>query len=1131
MSSPDPKLMQAEGLLEKLRLDQRAIVRQSVIALSLGSLSAIWLVVGLLEALLHFSPPVRLVLFLFTAILSGFTLYYLNRRLALDTSLNRGVESQTFWALKLGQLASPKERDRLLNALQVVLPSPARRDNPSPELAQDALYRAVASLEAVNPTDAITHHERTVSFRIGSALLLSLILSIVIQPATMLGAFGRLFHPTTNYAPTAPFSLAITSTYSWAYRSEPVAFEVVVTGQSPRSASFVYQQEGGDEVSLDVDLTKGNALVEFAGFPTDISYSVRSGEVSSERYNLRIIARPQIVELGYKLHPPAYSRLPVVTGRENVGDIECLPGSAVELNISASKKLASAMLVSSRLSGTTIAVDSLEMGVDDNNASARFTVAGASTYVIRLRDRDKHEDRDPVTYHVHTLTDEYPVVRIAFPEEDIILGDDMQVPLRIEADDDFGVAKLELQYHNLNGDSLIESSPLKSQAATRSVALDTLWSVGHMPLMPGDVLEYWIVVWDNDNVSGPKRSESSRRLVRLPTFEEIVSGVEQNEAEVEQDARKTLEAAKELKEEVAKLVEEMRRDPKADWERQKQIEQAMKNQELVSKQAEQMAKSLDELVGKLEKHDMLTPETLEKYMELQKLMEEVASPELREAMEKLKQAMDTQDPEKIRQALEKFDMDREQFMESIERSLAILEQLKLERKLDELVKRAEELLHAQEEILKDIEANKTEEASRSLDVQKLGVEALKREMADAAKMAEKADKSQISDKLGDLADKMDAMNLSQQMSQTSQEMKSGNKSKAKSSGEKSARDLAEMSSSLSKLSEEFKEQNKAEIAGKIRRLVEELIYVSQDQESLMAASKALGTDSPRYRQLAGQQQDVKQALEGIAGRMLELSKETFFVTPELGATIGKALQNIDRSLEGFSDRLPRSAAQPQKLALGDINRSAAQLLAILGDLSGSSSSSGYEEMMQKLSEMAAQQQGLNQQSGSMPMPGAGSPGEMPGDMPGQMPGDGQSLAKMAAQQRALQQQMEQAAEDAKGIEEMLGDLEGIANAMGEVAKDMENKQLGERTKRLQQQIVSRLLDATRSAREEEYSKKRESKVGNELGRNSPSAIQLDTERERLRRDLLKALQEGYTPDYRRLIREYYNALGEDVIKK
>jgi len=166
--------------------------------------------------------------------------------------------------------------------------------------------------------------------------------------------------------------------------------------------------------------------------------------------------------------------------------------------------------------------------------------------------------------------------------------------------------------------------------------------------------------------------------------------------------------------------------------------------------------------------------------------------------------------------------------------------------------------------------------------------------------------------------------------------------------------------------------------------------------------------------------------------------------------------------------------------------------------------------------MAGSQQGLNQQT----MPMFGSEGQ------GMMPGAGDKLSQLAAQQRALQEQMQKASEGAQGMQEILGDLGQIAAQMGEVAKDLEDKNLGERTRRLQQQIVNRLLDATRSAREEEYSRQRESKSGEQMARRSPPPLMQELEQQRISRDLQKALQEGYTRDYRELIRQYFQALEQ-----
>jgi hypothetical protein len=1106
--------------LESLRLTQRKFSLQTAL-LRAGSLTVILtLSLLFLEAIGRMPAEGRIAALLtaFALLLSAIAFLYIRHR--NDYRLAPGFPAESYWALRLGELASPERADRLLNAIQIQTPSRLGKESPSIELARDALLRAVSGLGNVDKTATLDRSERKQAFKISLWAVAALIGGFLINPASLTGASVRLLHPNTDFQPPPPFSLAVDPAGGWCYRGEPVTFNISVIGQAPRKGEFSYRQDGGEEVTLELDLARGTTQIGFEGFASEVTYHVSSGPVSTREYRLDVVARPQIVQLNVKVAPPPYTGLPVQIGRENSGDIEALPGSRAEIEIETSKELERAVLVGKFPNRDSSAVDSIAMTVTGRQASLGMTVRREGTYTLRLWDRQEHPDRDPVIYRIHLLPDESPAVVIAYPDEDVVLGDEMAVPMRIEADDDYGVGRLELRYHRLDGDSSLSAMPLGSGGNKRTFGLDTLWNIGRLALMPGDVLEYWAAAWDNDVVNGPKMVESARRTIRLPTFEEIASGIEQTESEAEIDAHKALESAKDLKEEVSKLVEEMRRDPNANWERQQQIEEAVKGQEKLAQKTDQVSKTLDDLVKRLEKFDMLSPETLQKYQELQKLMSEVASPELQEAMKKLQEAMASQDPEKMRQALEDFDQNREEFLKNIERSLAILQQLKLERKLDELAKRAEEMLHAQEEALRDLESGANDDAAREFDLQQKRLDALKREIEDADSLARELGAEQLSQNLDSLSAALEKGELKSTMSQAAQASRSGQNQQAKSSGEEGARKLAELSSSLQRMSQEYKDQKKSDLARRIQRLVEELLYVSQDQEDLITQSREMGTQSPRYRDLAGSQQSIKQGLEGITERMMVLSQQTFFITPDLGATIGRGLNQIDIALESYSDRTPRSAATSQRNALGEINRSAAQLLSILSQLSGSNSSSGFEEMMQKLSEMASAQQGLNQQS--MPMPG-GTQGEMPMD--------GQSLTRMAAQQRALQQQMEQAAKEAQGIQDVLGDLQGIAEAMGEVAKDMENQQMTDRTRRLQQQIVSRLLDATRSAKEEEYSKKRESKTGGEFVRRSPGSLKPEDRQNQLRQDMLKALQQGYSPDYRRLIQAYFQALEEMEGKK
>ncbi len=134
------------------------------------------------------------------------------------------------------------------------------------------------------------------------------------------------------------------------------------------------------------------------------------------------------------------------------------------------------------------------------------------------------------------------------------------------------------------------------------------------------------------------------------------------------------------------------------------------------------------------------------------------------------------------------------------------------------------------------------------------------------------------------------------------------------------------------------------------------------------------------------------------------------------------------------------------------------------------------------------------------------------------------MGRLAAQQRSLQRAMEEAGQAAEQMGGVMGDLGQVAESMGEAADSLEDRNVGERTMKLQERILSRLLDAQKSVRTQKTSKERQSKTGEDLVRRPPNVIPDDTLEEMMRRDILQAMQEGYSSDYQKLIRDYYKAL-------
>jgi hypothetical protein len=111
---------------------------------------------------------------------------------------------------------------------------------------------------------------------------------------------------------------------------------------------------------------------------------------------------------------------------------------------------------------------------------------------------------------------------------------------------------------------------------------------------------------------------------------------------------------------------------------------------------------------------------------------------------------------------------------------------------------------------------------------------------------------------------------------------------------------------------------------------------------------------------------------------------------------------------------------------------------------------------------------------------------------------------------------------------MLGRLDRVGEEMDRVLGEMRDR-VTRRTVERQRQILGRMLDATRSIRQQGLSEERESEAGKTYRYAGPSALPegLGEGADPLREAMLRALKEGYPGEYRALIRGYFEALAKD----
>ena len=1094
--------------------------------LSGGAFSGVVFIIALggallLEHALHAGVTVRtVVVWLLAAVAAGLFV----RRIAVPLGRLTGLiadEPDSVTARTVGR-ALPGIRDRLLNSLQLI------GDRDTTTLASPLLIDA--ALEDFRREIAGTDFTAMVSYagsrRMGRTLAVAasaLAILFMVFPSGFYGAAHRLIHHGEAFAAPARFRFIVEPGDREVVKGGNIPIRVRVDGASLGEVTLAVRPEGQvtDDERVLAAGTDGSFRHEFTALKSTTQYAVRGGGVESERFTLSVIDRPLVKLLRVTVIPPAYARLREQQLDDNVGDVTALRGTKVTLALEATSDLREASMLFSDSSVVPLAVTG-------HRTAGGVTLMKERTYHLLLRDSAGTPSADPVEYAMHIIPDAFPTVSIVMPGENQDVTDNTAVPLLIRVTDDYGYSRLRLAY------KLVQSKYEKPAESFTHVALPLppqvggealvsyTWAIAGLHLVPEDVVSYYVEVFDNDVVSGPKSAMSEIYSLRLPSLEEVFADADRkHEAGIAQMSD-ALKQAQEARKELEELKQELKSGKeKLDWQDRTKAEELLKKYEDVHAGMEGVTQSIEQMTADLQKNQVLSRETLEKYEQLQHMMQQLSSPEFAEAMKKLQEAMQQLSPEAMKQALQQFSFSEENFRQSIERTLNLLKRIQIEQKVDEAVRRSEDLARKQEELqqrtdrtapddrqqLEDLAREQRELAQQLEDLQR-SLEALREKMEEFPSEMPLAEMNKVQQDL-------QKSGIDTQMQEIAKDLERRQGQQASARQQQALQSMRKTSQQLRSMQQTMQQNQQRQIVNEMRKAMQDLLELSVREEQLKNETQGLEPNSQRFRENAQEQMEVMRDLGAVTERLSNLSQKTFGITPELGKSIGNSLRSMSDAMQSLEQRNKPGAAQQQSEAMGSLNEAAQQLQAAMNAMmQGGGQGMGMAGLMQRLQRMSGQQQGINDGTNNLG---------------GVTPEQAAAMGKLAAEQGMVRKSLEQLAREAAAsgeLSKMLGDLNRIAQEMREVQTDLAGGSVSPETRRKQDRILSRLLDAQRSAQERDFENQRTSTAGTSPVRPGPAGLDLTTQegRNRLRRDLQKALDEGYARDYEDVIRRYFEVL-------
>lgn len=1085
------------------------------------------------ELLSHFSSTVRTILFFSFLTASIVALFVLVVSPAVKEYFSYRKNEHDKASETVGRFF-PSIKDELLNSLQLF----REQENFlfSKELAIAAFSSIYKKVEPVNFSSALTFEQPKRQMKYFFTSLFIIVVSLI-SFQNFQQAAQRFFDYRTEFLPPQKFYFLVSPGNTKITKGADLTIFVSITGDNllkwnaPTAISLFYKDETEAKFkseNLSADST-GKFSFLFSGIRNRTEYYCSSEGIESEKFVIEVVDKPVLQAFSVTVTPPAYSKLPVMQMQDN-GNITTLFGSTISLRLQASKFLKSAFLF---FDDST----KLKMNTSGLTASVSFSARQEKNYQIMIEDEFGNQNTSPVYYSIKLQSDAAPSINILAPNKNIDLGEDQRLPLLLSVSDDFGFTKLLLHYR-LSA-SRYEPPQEKYQSMEIPIARENveqevryIWNLSPMSLATEDVFTYYLEIFDNDNISGPKSTKTNSFTVRLPSLEEILAKTDKSQDKIEHDLKKTLKEAEELKKDLDKINKELKQDKKEiTWEEKEKIEQTLNKFEELQNKAEEIKKDFTENKDELQKHNLLSKETLDKFMELQKMFDEFSSDEMKKAMAKLQEKLQSMDRKQIQQALENMQFDEESFKKGIERTLNLLKRVQIEQKIDQLVKRTDETSKKQNDLQQKTEQadlenkNQRDDAAKQQEQLSDDIKKMKDELKQLEKLMSEL-KDMPKEEVEKLQKELEDQKNEQLSEEASENIQQKQKPKAKQKQTQLSQNMQKMKQKMQKLQQDMEQENQMEVFADLMKSLNNIISLSKDQEEAKKNSQSNFQSSQMNKQ-AVKQDEVKRNLEKVLSQMNQLSQKTFAITPEMGKALGKAHSQMDNALEGLQNRNQSQTMSAQSEAMSTLNQAASMMKNMMDQMmqGGGQGGSGMMSLMQQLQQMSGQQMSLNNMTQMMQK---GMNGQLTPEQQGQM----QRLAQQQEMIRKSLDELNREAKESGQSKKIPSNLDETLKQMQEVIADMRSEKLSDEIIQKQERILSRLLDAQRSMNERDFEKERESKSGTTQQRTSPEELNLAKQKgkDNLKDELNNLYREGYTKDYEELIKRYFEALQKAQIK-
>lgn len=894
------------------------------------------------------------------------------------------------------------------------------------------------------------------------------ILLILIFFTTGNGSFifqslNRVVHFNTAFAPPAPFQFKILNSSLVTEQNKDFTIRVRTEGKVvPEKTMIFFNNESYYMESV----RPGEFEFKISHPEQNIRFHLEANELSSNEYELQVVAVPSISNFEMQLRFPSYLNRKTET-IQGTGNASIPEGTQVTWKITTQ--------ATQKMNWKTIG-NSLLFAKNDNQFILSKNIFQNTDYQISSSNLNT-KLHEKLNYQLSVVKDQFPTIQVNPAPDSLKLGTNYYVG---QIADDYGLSKLQIVYYPKDK----PTNAKRGTIAIKSAAFDQfIFSFpSNLPIQSGIVYEYYFEVFDNDALHQFKRTKSSVFSSRLATTVEKEEQFLQQQNENTNRLEKSLKSQEKQLSELDKLKKLGKEKNEFEFKEQQQVADFLKRQksqeQMMREFAEKMKDNLENF--KSEQKDPLKEDLV---IRLEKAAQE--SDKNKKLLDELQKLNDKIGAEELLQKLDNYKQQSKNQTKNLAQLVELTKRFYVEKKAEQLANKLDQLSNQQEQLSnkgKENKSDKQEDINSAFDK-------IQKELKELQK-----DNKELKAPLDIPKEEAKGKSIDEDLKKALNELQQNNTPKAQSKQKAAAKKMKEMSQEMKESMESSEMEQLQEDVKMLHQITDNLLAFSNAQEAVMKQFKSTKSASPSFNKNIKIQQNLKQQFKHVDDSLFAMSLRNPKIAEDITKQVGNVEYNINSAIETLTNSQFAKGVSHQQFAVSSANILADRLSDMLFNmqmsLSGMSSGKpkpGQGQGMQ-LPDIIKKQQGLGEQmkQGMKENGQEGKSGKPQnnGQNGEQGEGDAEAIMRIYKEQRKLREALESELE-----KQGLGSKGRSAlEQMKQLEKQLLNKGFKNETIQKATNIQQELLKLKTALQQQGEENKRESQTNKNQFSNKANAL-------------------------------------------